>query len=135
MTQKDLDACIAIKGSIEEVRRAIEHITNHPGRKSTIANWPNAMKKWNIPNHVKDYMQENEEMAKRLDRDFSNAVGWRCFIYNDRNKDQKGLLFECTSSVGNSVPVFLPFHDKDFQEKASKMIREKKMQKSRETKT
>lgn len=135
MTQKDLDKCIEIKGSIEEVRRSIEYITNHPGRKSNIRSWPNAMKTWNIPNHVKSYMQEHEEMGKRLDRDFSTAQGWRCFLYNDRQKDQKGILFECTSSVGNHVPIFIAFHDKDFIEKASKVLREKKMQKGRETKT
>lgn len=135
MTQKDLDKCIEIKGSIEEVRRSIEYITNHPGRKSNIRSWPNAMKTWNIPNHVKSYMQEHEEMGKRLDRDFSTAQGWRCFLYNDRQKDQKGILFECTASVGNHVPIFIAFHDKDFIEKASKVLREKKMQKGRETKT
>jgi len=131
LSKEDLNACISIKGSLDAVKHAIEYIMRSPSRKRKIYNWPNTLTKWEIKDDIKPRLKENEEMGKRLDAEYSNSVGWRCEFHIDRKKDQKGVLFYNTASTGNSEPIFISFIDPEFKEKASKVIREKRMQKGR----
>ncbi len=135
LTQAELDDCIKIKGSLEKVKHAIEYIMRAPGRKRKIHNWPNALSTWEIKSDIKPRLKENEEMAKRLVELYGNNDGYRCDIYNDRLKDQRGLLFSSTACVGNPEQFFIPLTDAEFKEKCSKIIRDKKMQKARISKS
>lgn len=135
LSKEDLDACIKIKGSIDSVKYAIEYIMRSPGRKRKIANWPNALSTWEIKNDIKPRLKENEEMAKRLESQFGNNQGYRCEIYTDRMKDQKGLLFASTACTGNPEQYFIPFTDQEFKEKCAKIIRDKRMQQGRISKS
>jgi hypothetical protein len=128
ITQDDLDQCVAIKGSIESVKRSIEYVLRSPGRKSSIYNWPNTLAKWNIKDDIKPRIVENEEMSKRLEKQHGNATGWRCEVHVDRKKDQKGILFYNTASTGNAEPIFVSFIEVDFKDKVSKVLRDKRMQ-------
>lgn len=129
MSKKELEECISIKGTLDEVHRAVRYILNHPGKKSTIKSWPNAMKTWSIPKFVQSVVKENESKAEEMVKNFSRREGWSCEIYNDRQKDQRGLLFFNNQPTGNSEPVFIAFHDKEFESKAFKVLRDKRMQK------
>lgn len=131
LTQEELDECLAIKGSLEAVKTAIEHILRSPGRKCKIYNWPATLSTWQIKSTIKPRAREHEEMGLRLEQEYSNVPGWCCNVYTDRHKDQKGILFYNSSSAGNSEPVFISFVDPEFKQKTSKILREKRMQKGR----
>lgn len=132
LTQQELDACIAVKGSLEAVKVAIEYIMRSPGRKRKIYDWPNALASWQIKSSIKPRLKENEEMAHRLSQNFDSfkkGNGYRCRVFHEKKKDQKGVLFESQSSY--IEPVFVPFVDGEFKDKVSKFVRDKKMQKGR----
>lgn len=131
ISQDDLAKCIAIKGSEESVKYAIEYIMRSPGRKRKIADWPNALSKWEIKDDIKPRIKENEEMAKRLAKLHENNKSWSCRVQVDRNKHQKGILFYLDSSVGNPESYFIPYTDPEFKEKVTKLLRDKKMQQGR----
>lgn len=132
LTQSELDQCIAIKGSLEAVKHAVEFIMRSPGRKRKIQDWPRAMTTWEIKTNIKPRLKENEDMAKRLEntfQDFKDGNGYRCYIYTDKKKDQRGILMESSSAYVE--PFFVSFVDPEFKEKVSKFLRDKKMQKGR----
>lgn len=129
LSKEELDACIAIKGSIDSVKYAIDHIMRSPSRKRKITNWPNTLAKWEIKDDIKPRLKENETLGKKLEKDYANALGWRCEFHTDRKKDQKGVLFYNTASTGNSEPIFISFVDAEFKQKCESIVREKKMQK------
>ncbi len=131
ISQETLDACIAIKGSQESVSYAIGYILRHPSRKSKIRDWPSTLAKWEIKSDIKPKIKENEEMGQRLENEHGNSHGWRCEMHTDRKKELKGVLFYNSVSTGNSEPVFIPFVDLEFKEKASKILREKNMQRGK----
>lgn len=127
LAQSDYDACLAIKGTHNAVEYAIGYILRSPGRKSKIYNWPNALQKWTIGNDIKPRLQENEEMARRLEKEFDQGNGWRCQTHTDMKKDQKGILFY--NAMGYQEPIFIPYIDQEFKEKVTKILRDKQMQK------
>ncbi len=134
MTQSILDECIRIKGSIESVKHAVEYVMRSPRRTAFIKDWPATLAKWVIKNDIKPRIKENEDMAKRLSKlyeNFTDGNGHSCSIYVDKKKDQVGLLFQPSSPY--LQPFFISYADGEFQEKASKYIRENKMQKGRIT--
>lgn len=131
MGEDELAKCVAIKGSIEEVKYAVEAIIVSPGRSDTIKNWPNALSRWKIQPNIKPRLIENEEIAKELEsryRDFKDGKGIRCYVYNDRMKDIKGLLFEGDNPY-KPVREFFAFSDVNFKEKVTRFQFEKKMAK------
>lgn len=132
LTQDELDCCISIKGSLESVQHAIGYVLKSPGRKSKIYDWPNTLSKWNIKDDVKMRIIENEEMAKRVCQtfvDFKDGNGTRCYMHNDKMKDQKGILFESESPYIEAI--FITLIDPQFKEKVNKSLRDRKMQKGR----
>ena len=131
LSQAELDECIAIKGSLDSVTNAISYIMNCKGRKKKITNWPNAMLTWTIKTNARSRLEENEARGAKLEKEFHGVSGWYCRVYTDRKKDQRGLLFENTASVGNNEPIFITFIDPEFDDKVNKTLRDKKMQKGR----
>ncbi len=128
LTQNELDACIKLKGSLEKVKEAIEVIQTSKKRKYDITDWPNTLANWKIPNKAKVVIEDNISYADKLCKafpEFINGNGWRCYIYTDKVKDQKGLLFEPQSSYLQAV--FVSFSDGEFQKKCFEILKEKKM--------
>lgn len=130
MSKEELEACIAIKGSRESVENAVGIIMRSPQRRFAIRDWPKALTRWEIKNEIVPMMREHEALAQTLESEFYEFVkGWRCRIFHDRKKDQKGLLFECESAFVEAI--FVPFIDKDFIKNCQRIIVDRKMQKSR----
>lgn len=131
LSQADIDTCIKLKGSIENVREAIEFIQASKSRKHPIADWPNALSKWKIERKSASRIEENIALAEKLSKAFSEfkeGNGWRCYIYHDKKKDQKGLLIEPESPYLKSE--FIPFSDGEFKEKCLKIININRMEKN-----
>lgn len=128
LTQSELDDCIAIKGSLQNVQDAIGYILRKPTRKKKIVDWPNALATWEIKTNIVPVLRENEQMAKRFSTLYENfgETGWRCELDHNRSKDQKGLSFVCNNA--HVEPIFIPFIDREFKDKASKVLRDKRMQ-------
>jgi len=130
LTQEDLDFCLKIKGDIEKVRNAIEFIQNSKKRKHPIADWPNALMKWKIENKSQTKVQDHLAYTEKLCKEFENhddGRGWRCYMYHDRKKDQRGILFEPQSSYQEAY--FVALVDGELKEKCENFINMKKMRK------
>lgn len=128
LTQTELDACIKLKGSLEKVKQDIAAIMNDKKRKFEIRDWPNTLANWKIPNKAKVVIEDNIAYADKLCKafpEFINGNGWRCYIYTDNTKDQKGLLFEPQSSYLQAV--FVSLIDGEFKQKCFNTLKEKKM--------
>jgi hypothetical protein len=69
---------------------------------------------------------ENEQQAQKLEEKYSNFIkGWRCRIYTDQKKDQKGLLFESESPY---VPThFVAFANGRFKQEVSNFMKTKNL--------
>jgi len=132
LSQEELDECIKIKGSIEEVKNHIEKIQKSPGREYPIKNWVNAMTTWKFPNVIKKNSKNNEEISKSIVEQYENTKGWSVRYYRDSVKDDRGILYENLSSTGNSMPIFISFSDGEFEKKAYEIIKNKKMKKKGE---
>ena len=131
ISKKDLEECIKIKGSFENVKTAVEYIMRSTGRKKKIYNWPNAMRTWKIEDCFKTRLTEHREMANRLINLYKNRSGYICDTHTDRKKDQEGILFYSNNPVCESEEFFVPFSDPEFKQKCSKIIRRKKMETAR----
>jgi hypothetical protein len=131
LTPEELDACIAIKGDVERVKHAIEFIQSSKKRKHPISDWPNALSRWKIENKAqnmaKDHIKYSEKICEEF-AEFENGHGWRCYMYNDRKKDQTGLLFESVSAYQEAF--FVALVDGEFQKKCDDFIRKKNMRKN-----
>jgi hypothetical protein len=90
------------------------------------------MTAWKFPNVIKKNTQNNEEIGQKIQDLYGEGKGWAARIYRDSLKDDRGILFECNSSVGNAIPIFISFSDAEFSEKAKKVINEKNMKKKGE---
>ena len=124
LSQKDLDACIQIKGSIEGVRQSIAFIQESKRRKKEILDWPNALANWKIENTAKVRVEDNLELAKNLSSqypEFINGKGFRFRLYYDNKKDQKGLLIEPESAYKEAF--FVSFVDGEFKSKISNFMK------------
>jgi hypothetical protein len=121
LTQSVLDKCIQIKGSLDAVQNAMRYIQNCPTRKAEIRDWPNALQTWTIKVDVASMAIENERLAIKNEEKYNTFQnGWKGSCYHDRNKDQKGFLFECSNSF--VAPVFYAYADSEFLKKVSKFI-------------
>lgn len=130
LTKPELDACVKIKGDIEKVKHAIEYIQTSKRRKHDISDWPNALAKWKIENKLQTRVEDNIAYAEKLCKTYENFTKtcfWRCYMYNDRKKDQRGILFEPESSYQECV--FVALIDGDFQQRCKSILKEKKMEK------
>lgn len=128
LSKKDLQDCIEVKGSLENVKQAIESILSWGGRKYEITDWPRNIKKWEVKNLAKDRRQENEQYGKTLEKKFSDiSRGWRCRNYRNNSKDDTGLLFECVGAQ-NGETIFISYSDSNFTEKANDLVNSKKME-------
>jgi len=125
LSQEELESCVKIKGNLEKVQEAMKYIQGHKKRKSTITDWPNAMAQWKIEDKAKKNIEENIALAERLCKqfhDYKQGNGWRCYMYTDTMKDQKGILFECSSAYQEAI--FIPLVDGEFEQKCRKTISE-----------
>ncbi len=131
LSPQDLALCLKIKGTIEKVKASIEFIQKNPKRTSEITDWPNALSKWKIEGKTKARMQDHVAYAESLCAEFpefNSGRGWRCYEYNDRKKDQRGLLFENESPYQD--PFFLPLIDGEFRSRCEEFIKTKNMRKT-----
>lgn len=131
LSQKELQECISLKGSLELVQDAISYIISSKARTKKITNWPNALETWTIKTNTKNLIPKNEARAKRLEEMYEDERPWSCRYYNDSKKDQKGILFENMNSRGIGDNIFIAFTDLEYDKKVNKTLRDKKMQKSR----
>lgn len=127
LTKLELDECVKIKRSIEEVKDCIQKIVDNPKRNTEIKDWVNTLKVWKFPNSIKKNTQNNEEIGNKIVEIYAECKGWGVRIYRDPMKDDRGILFENSSSTGNSIPIFISFADGEFKQKASQVIKDKKM--------
>jgi hypothetical protein len=130
LTPEELDACVKLKGDIETVKHAMEFIQASKRRKHAIQDWLNALATWKIENKGESVVQGNITYCEKLSKEFpefENGHGWRCYIYHDRNKDQRGILFESTSAYQN--PFFIALIDSRLREKSEEFIRNNQMRK------
>lgn len=130
LSQKDLDSCIALKGDLEKVKYAIDFIQSSKKRKHAINDWPKALSNWKIENKTQNKMQQHIEYSEKICNEFlefKNGHGWRCYMYTDRKKDQRGILFQAESSYQKAF--FLALTDGEFQTKCEDFIKSKNMRK------
>lgn len=130
MTQEEIDACVKIKGDLDNVKKAVEYILSSPRRKNTITDWPNALLKWKIEDKSKTRVQDNLAYSENLFKEFAEFTpgnGWRCREYNNSKKDCKGILFENQSPYHE--PFFVSFSEEKLIEKCEEFIKTKNMRK------
>jgi hypothetical protein len=130
LSQQDLAACLKIKGTIEKVKSSIEFIQTNPKRTSEITDWPNALARWKVDGKTKAKVQDHIAYAETICAEFpefDSGRGWRCYAYNDRKKDQRGLLFESESAYNE--PLFIPLIDGEFRSRCEEFIKIKNMRK------
>lgn len=130
LTQEELDACVKLKGDLEKVKQAIEFIQGSKRRKCEITDWPNALARWKIENKAKVRIEDNTALAEKLSKQFEtfeDGHGWRCYLYNDQKRDQRGLLFESHSPYKDAV--FIALIDGEFKKKCEEAIRINGMEK------
>lgn len=129
LSQAELDACVKIKGDIDQVKHAIGFIQNSKRRKRDITDWPNTLVNWKIQKPVVEHVSENIQLASEVCKSFSDFIfgnGWRSRIYHNKTKDEKGILFECSNA--NKNPIFISFSDGEFKNKCYNVIKTKKME-------
>jgi len=126
MSKEQLDACVKIRGDVERVKQAVAFIMKSPKRKTEITDWPNAIARWKIEDKAKVSIEKNIALAERLCNQFHNfsqGNGWQCRLYTDRQKDQKGILFECSNP--HQAAVFISLVDGEFEKKCRETVGEK----------
>jgi hypothetical protein len=126
MSREQLEACVKIRGDVERVKQAVAFIMNSPRRKTEITDWPNAIARWKIEDKAKVSIEKNIALAERLCsqfHDFSQGNGWQCRLYTDRQKDQKGILFECSNP--HQQAIFIALVDGEFEKKCRQAVGEK----------
>jgi len=130
LTEQELEACVKIKGNVERVIEAINFIQSSKKRKHPISDWPNALSRWKIENKPRFNVENNIGFAEKLCKEyetFKQGRGWRCYMYTDRNKDQRGILFEPESVYQQGI--FVSLVDGEFKEKCDKLLINNKMPK------
>lgn len=130
LSQADLDACVRLKGSLEKAQEAISAIQANPKRKTTISDWPNALMKWKPPTKSKPQLSENVWYTEKLCKEFAEfteSQNWRCSMYNDTQKDQRGILFENSRSTET---LFVALVDGELSAKCEEFVNNKNMRKN-----
>jgi len=128
MTEDMLNECISIRGSREDVDKAVELISRKA--KYSIKDWPSALRTWKVDDSVQTNSQRNTDLAEKLIKryeNYSDGNGYRCRHYRDRVKDQIGVLFEADSPY--VAPTFFALSDGRFYEKVTQFQSVKKMSK------
>ncbi len=128
MTKRELAACIVIKGDINKVKYAVEYIQKSKKRKHAISDWFNALARWKIEDKVQVNAQDNLAYAEKICKQFpeyENGQGWRCYLYNNKKKDQRGILFEPQSVYQEAF--FIALVDPEMRNKCENFIKTKKM--------
>lgn len=128
LSQEELDACLKLKSTREKVRESIEYIQSSKKRKHPIYDWPNALLNWKIEDKTKSNLQDHIAYAENLCKEFGeygHGNGWRCFMHKDTNKDQSGILFECSNSYQQSF--FVALVDGEMKNKCEDFIKNRKM--------
>ena len=125
MTQEDFEECIQKRGGIQVVELIVSQIENWPERESEIKNWKRTILTWKIKNQRTSRIEQHEKFSKQIEDKFENCDGWTARIFHDKNKDQRGILFE--ARVGNSEPVFFPMGFEDFEFKVNEFLKKKNM--------
>jgi hypothetical protein len=139
LTQKEFDSLLAKHGKefLDRMLDALDAYKGSSGKeyKSDF----HTMKEggWML-NKIKDELlksnkslttdtQVNEVFAQKLEQKYSSYKNsWRCRIYNDSKKDQKGLLFECESPY---VPTnFVAFSNARFKDEIYKLLKMNNME-------
>ena len=129
LTPEELDRCIQSKGSLERVKDVINQLATWPNRKYEIKEWANTIVKWSFKNVIGDRIADNEKLGKQIQDLYGECQGWSARVYRDPLKDSRGVLFESSASVGNPIPIFVPFTEATFKEKCLEVIKAKNMQK------
>lgn len=126
LSQHEIDECVKVKGSLEKVREDMKTIQGNKKRKHTIKDWPSTLANWKIEDETKlrirDHIQYTENLCREF-TEFDHSRGWRCYMYNDQKKDQRGILFESQSPYQESL--FVALIDSDLRKKCEDFIREK----------
>ncbi len=127
LDQEELDECIKIKGSLENVKDCIEKIQNSPNRTQEITNWSRTLKVWKFQNTVANKTIENENLANKFIEEYEENAGCQFRIYHDKAKDIRGLLFEGLGASSKSE--LIAFSDSEFKQKLGKEKKERKIKK------
>lgn len=127
LSQQELDECLKVRGTMDQIKNVIEVVANWKQRKYEIKDWFKTIMTWNYRNTVADRSLENEKLGKEIHELYSECKGWSARVYRDPLKDDRGILFESSASVGNPIPVFVSFRDGEFKEKCSETIKNKNM--------
>lgn len=128
LSQEEIEECVKIKGSLEKVQRAMKFIQESKKRKHAIGDWPKALASWKIEDEAKSRAKSNVDYTERLCQEFQefgSTSGWRCYMYTDRKKDQRGVLFESQSAYQEAF--FVALADGELREKCEEFIQKKKM--------
>jgi hypothetical protein len=128
--KEELNECVKIRGSHERMLDVIHQVVSWPGRQYEIKDWPNTIKTWKLKNVIADRTMHHEGFGKEIESMYGDCDGWRARVYHDKNKDQRGVLFEGTGAAW--TPVFVSFTDSNFQEKVLETIKTKRMKKKGE---
>lgn len=124
----EMAECVKVKGDIEKVKYAIGFIQGSSKRKHPIADWPNALARWKIPNKAVSRVEDSLAYTEKLCREFEEFKrGWRCYMYTDHIKDERGLLFESESPYQKAV--FFALADGELQAKSEEFINQKQLRK------
>jgi|GEM_PF-3843075 len=129
LTQEQYDECLKVRGSKDQIIKVIEVVANWKQRKYEIKDWFKTIMTWNYRNTIADKTIENEKLGKQIQELYGECKGWNARIYRDPLKDVRGILFESSASVGNPIPIFVPFTDGEFKEKCLQVIQSKNMKK------
>lgn len=124
MSQTVLDKCIAIKGSRENVERAVEAIMRSPGRKREIYDWPNTMLTWKIKPNLVTHFEENEKIAKNICKIHACHSTFPCSITSSLEKDIKYFSIQPATSEGH---IHIALSDPEFKPKVRKALQDRKM--------
>jgi hypothetical protein len=130
MTKGDLDLCLKIKGNLESVKQAIAEILASPKRKYAIKDWPHALSTWETKSKKSAKGKENFSYAEKLCEEFceyKSGRGWRCSLYHEKTKDQRGVLFEHESAYQETF--FVSLADGEMQLVCENFISMKSMRK------
>ena len=132
LTQEQYDECLKVRGSKDQIIKVIEVVANWKQRKYEIKDWFKTIMTWNYRNTIADKTIDNEKLGKQIQELYGECTGWNARIYRDNLKDVRGILFESTSSMGNTIPIFVPFTDGEFKEKCLQVIKQKNMKRKGE---
>jgi hypothetical protein len=127
LSQGEYEDCLAIKGSHEEIVRAMTYIWDSPKRNYPVKNWPNTLKTWKVPDVFVDPEEKNRKLGDFLVRKYGERRGFRCEKSFDAIKNQDGIDFFHEGALSRDGNRFIAFKDEDFEGKCLRIIEERGM--------